>query len=459
MELTIWSNTYDNYKPLFYVCRGISYILFYAIFGNLVRWSYGFSLLVPKDEVEQEYNALSPATPSVLINVDMPCGSRRSDASVLTLPSTYRNAQSHTQNTEESYERAFEHTPLKKPAQQQSDPAYLHPLSLPQSQSNPGSRSPAASISESILLQRAQTAYERISQVLTPPLLTALLALVVGLVPALHQLFMSPSSTFYRFFVRPIEGCGAAAIPMILLCLGAQVVHFATSSSSSSSSEAAAPKPSPKNKHKKITPQTGLGIYTTAPQGDLSSDDERSNGQRESYGSGIAILRSNASSSATLLHFNQSSDNTLVGSEHDRTRQGSTDSGSSAPSDDSDDEAQPLLNSSSAAPVKPAYCIPWVTPISFILFSRMILVPVLCMPAILFHPDSLSPILTTDPTFSLALVLLAAAPTAINMIQICQIKGFFELPMASVLFWSYCVFGIPCVLGWSLVGLWAAGRE
>lgn len=447
--------------------RGISYILFYAIFGNLVRWSYGFTLLVPKDKEEEEqeeteeYDALPPAAPSVLINVDMPSGSRRSDASVLTLPSTYRNSQSHTQTTDESFQGPLEHTPLRKPAKQQADPAYLHPLSLPQSlsRSNPA-RSPAASISESILLQRAQTAYERISQVLTPPLLTALLALVVGLVPALHQLFMSPSSTFYRFFVRPIEGCGAAAIPMILLCLGAQVVHFATSSPSSSSSTSAAPKRSvPKNKQKKTVPQTGLGIYTPASQGELSSDDERSSGPRETYGSGIATLRSHASSSATLLHFNQPSEDTLAGGSHDRTRQGSTDSGSSVPSDDSDDEALPLLNSSSSAPVRSGYRISWITPIPFILFSRMFLVPVLCMPAILFHPDSLSPILTTDPTFSLALVLLAAAPTAINMIQICQIKGFFELPMASVLFWSYCVFGIPCVLGWSLVGLWAAGRE
>ncbi|KAF9132039.1 hypothetical protein BGW39_000897 [Mortierella sp. 14UC] len=448
--------------------RGISYILFYAIFGNLVRWSYGFTLLVPKDKEEEEKpeedNALPPAAPSVLINVDIPSGSGPSDASVLTVPSTYRNAQSHSQNNGESYQGAFEHTPLKKPAQQQADPSYLHPLSMPQSNNNTGmARSPATSISESILLQRAQTAYERICQVLTPPLLTALLALVIGLIPALHQLFMSPSSTFYRFFVRPIEGCGAAAIPMILLCLGAQVVHFATTSSSSSAPDVLKSSV-PKNKHRKTASQTGLGIYTNAPQDELSSDDERSvdsnSSQRESYGSGIAIHRSNASSSATLLHFNQPSDNTLAGDAHDRRRQGSTDSGSSVPSDESDDEALPLLNSSSSsAPVKSGYCISWITPVPFILFARMVLVPVICMPAILFHPESLSPVLTTDPTFSLALVLLAAAPTAINMIQICQIKGFFELPMASVLFWSYCVFGIPCVLGWSLVGLWAAGRE
>ncbi|KAG0213038.1 hypothetical protein BGX33_003169 [Mortierella sp. NVP41] len=440
--------------------RGISYILFYAIFGNLVRWSYGFTLLVPKDKEEkeqksEEYDALSPAAPAVLINVDMPSGSRRSDVSVPSIPSTYRNAQSHSQNVDESYQGMLEHTPLKKPAPQQADPSFLHPLSLPQSNANVNARPPrppAMSISESVLIQRAQTAYERIRQVLTPPLLTALMALVIGLIPALHELFMSPSSTFYRFLVRPIEGCGAAAIPMILLCLGAQVVHFAASSSPSST--AAPVEPSvPRSKHKKIAPQTGLEIYT-------SSDDEQSignSGQLESYGSGIATNRSNASSSATLLHFNQPSELTLAA--HERSRQSSTDSGSSVPSEDSDDEALPLLGSSSSAPEKSGYRIPWITPIPFILFSRMVLVPVLSMPAILFHPESLSPVLTTDPTFSLALILLAAAPTAINMIQICQIKGFFELPMASVLFWSYCVFGIPCVLGWSLVGLWAAGRE
>jgi hypothetical protein len=46
-----------------------------------------------------------------------------------------------------------------------------------------------------------------------------------------------------------------------------------------------------------------------------------------------------------------------------------------------------------------------------------------------------------------------AAPTDINLIQQCAIKGFFEQEMVMVLFWSYCVFGIPCILAWSLIGL------
>jgi predicted permease len=54
--------------------------------------------------------------------------------------------------------------------------------------------------------------------------------------------------------------------------------------------------------------------------------------------------------------------------------------------------------------------------------------------------------------------LIVASPTAINLIQLSQVKGFFEKEMAGVLFWSYCVFGLPCVLMWSLVGLWVAER-
>ena len=405
--------------------------MFFAIFGNLVRWSYGFTLLVPKDKEEAPVSIpASPAPPSVLINVDGPY-----------------NSSSSTAATSAS-----------------------RPFLLP----DHAARSPAVSVksaTESILMQRASTAYERIRQVMTPPLLTALIALVIGLVPSLHQLFMSPQSTVYRFFIRPIEGCGAAAIPMILLCLGAQVVHFAESSSSSSSSHSK-PQPALPKRQAVLNPslapsQTGLGIYTPShDEPGSSSDEDRAEGplsgrRHGSYGSGIVNLRSGASSSATLLQFSEQDRSLSKGKGTRATRHGSTSSTGTDYSGYETEEAQPLLEDEAvvSSDSQSHYRIRWLTPVPFILFSRMIMVPVMSMPAIIFHPDSLSPILTMDPTFSLALVLLAAAPTAINMIQICQIKGFFENQMAAVLFWSYCVLGIPCVLGWSLVGLWAAGRE
>ncbi|KAG0099663.1 hypothetical protein BGZ93_006471 [Podila epicladia] len=457
----------ENDTKIEVAARGISYILFYAIFGNLVRWSYGFSLLVPQDEQvenQEEEPVLYQPQPlpaqSILINVDGP-SSRRSDASTLTIPSIYR---SETERDDMATPKPNTYQPTFIPNPQPIDQNSLHPLSLTSSTLNPGrsmAHSPNGS-TRSFLYQKTTSAFDRVRQVLTPPLLTALVALVIGLVPTLHHLFMSPDSTVYRFLVRPVEDCGASAIPMILLCLGAQVVNFAEASKA----DALKPEVQTQAKSKMpatdaFTPQTGLGIYTTTSRDESSGDEETSTDGLAPmpYGKGIATLASNASSSATLLHFSNTDAN---GSQHRRgegsSRSHQTVVGHTRYDDDgSDDEALPLLPSS-VLKDGPHYRIRWMTPIPFILFSRMVLVPVISLPAILYHPETLSPILTMDPTFSLALVLIAAAPTAINMIQVCQIKGFFEHEMAAVLFWSYCVFGIPCVLAWSLVGLWAAGR-
>ncbi|KAG0005231.1 hypothetical protein BGZ80_004747 [Entomortierella chlamydospora] len=436
--------------------RGISYILFYAIFGNLVRWSYGFSLLVPKDkpeeiegeEGEESWDSnLQLPSPSVLINVDM-SASRNSDASILTLPASFdtpRVADTH------DVDSSIAPTAFKNPNLAANNSSYLHPHSV-STYPCPAKKSPTMSIeniSGSVVVRVASTAYERVRKVMTPPLLTALISLVIGLVPALHQLFMSPHSSVYRYLVRPIEGCGNAAIPMILLCLGAQVVHFATSSR--------------QNKLPVPSGHPGLRIYNSSSHDGSSSDEEGSPGSQPPHKSYNSIARSSTSSTATLHHFNQPSDQ-LIGSQvSSRSLRGSTSSAAASEGSD-EDESSPLIGPTGTSAVAKSsdeshYLIPCVTPVSFSLLARMLIIPVVCMPAIMFHPGSLSPILTMDPTFSLTLVLLVAAPTAINLIQICQIKGFFEMEMASVLFWSYCVLGIPCILGWSLIGLWVAGKE
>ncbi|OAQ34060.1 auxin efflux carrier [Linnemannia elongata AG-77] len=280
--------------------RGMSYILFYAIFGNLVRWSYGFSLLVPRDRPEEK--EVEGEEKGVDVYVEA------------------REDLRHEVPTREGEVRIDMDN---------------HNSNNPQTRHN---QNPSISLAPSLssnqpptLLQKSKVVFDKISQLLTPPLLTALVALVVGLVPALHHFFMSHESKFYAFVVRPLEECGAGAIPLILLCLGAQVVHLASSSSS-------------------------------------------------------------------------------------------------------------------------------ISPVGYAILARNILAPLICLPAILFHPTSLSPTLTQDPVFKMVLVLVAGAPTAINLTQLCQIKGFFEREMATMLFWSYCVLGVPLVLGWALVGLWASGR-
>ncbi|KAF8925189.1 membrane transport protein-domain-containing protein [Dissophora ornata] len=451
--------------------RGISYILFYAIFGNLVRWSYGFSLLVPEDRQEHietsedQETAESLEQPShsgeeVLIDVDEPQSQQTllSHTAVMSGASSTRTLNDSralfSDDTDEDEsedpdgELNHDHSPFFKSVHKPKNhlrSTHMQPLSPPISgparisTGSTGRQHRHRKFTKAILKQKASKALSRVRQVLTPPLVTAIMAVIIGLIPALHHFFMGSDSKFYAFVIHPIENCGSAAIPMILLCLGAQVDQFATSSvSSDPSSKGLFSDPARPGR-----PQRHRSISTPSvfphPINDSSSSDEESqeqgwlaipNPRRNGYGrGGIASSRSLASSSATL----HSLDNEYDAPMHS------------------------AYNGASGLGLK-GHRFKWLTPTAYILFSRLVFVPLVCLPAILFHPDSLSPILTMDPTFSLTLMLIVASPTAINLIQLAQVKGFFEQDMTAVLFWSYCVFGAPCILGWSLVGLWAAGR-
>ncbi|KAF9361014.1 hypothetical protein BGX26_006566 [Mortierella sp. AD094] len=456
--------------------RGISYILFYAIFGNLVRWSYGFSLLVPKGAEEQttvQDNQEATESPrelvqpadGVLVNVDEPqailpehAAAISSASSIRTLNNPFSDNESDETDEGEPISGQDRSTFFRSSHKSKSQKLSTHMQQLSPSIVEPTRELPTSLSSrqrrrrhsrhrrrsaKSLIKQKASTAFDRIRQVLTPPLITAIIALVIGLVPALHKFFMGHDSKFYSFIIHPIEGCGAAAIPMILLCLGAQVVDFATSSNSSDDSNSSSlERPSQPQRRRSFNTPSVFPHAHQVSESSSSDEDNQDQGwlrvqsppRRNIYGprrSSSSHL--NASSSTTTLYQSQLSDDDEIPFSHS------------------------AFNGASELGLR-GHRFKWLTPVAYVLFSRMVLVPLICLPAILFHPDTLSPILTMDPTFSLTLVLIAASPTAINMIQLCQIKGFFEQDMAAVLFWSYCVLGIPCVLGWSLVGLWAAGR-
>ncbi|KAG0372298.1 hypothetical protein BGX24_000436, partial [Mortierella sp. AD032] len=205
------------------MARGISYILFYAIFGNLVRWSYGFSLLVPKDEEEEEVmvdktEGISAIAGGIVEREEFgvkEAPMRVGEVCIDIDEQGLNNASSCMTTTDNNLQTQRNQYPSS---------------SSPPSASHSSSPNPPTTT----LLQKFASLFNKLRQVLTPPLLTALIALVVGLVPALHQFFMSPESKFYTFVIHPLEECGEGAIPLILICLGAQVVHLASTSSAAS---------------------------------------------------------------------------------------------------------------------------------------------------------------------------------------------------------------------------------
>ncbi|KAF9366192.1 hypothetical protein BGX34_005332 [Mortierella sp. NVP85] len=455
--------------------RGLSYIVFYTIFTNLLRWSYGFSLLVPKDKDEDKYGTLyedrdghedheepTQLNQGILIDVDEASLSARGHPPMASASSTLYSDSDADDDDEpdvrNSYSRlSFFRSTNRTKHQRRS--THLRPFSLSLSgsshqlqQSHPLYRQTPA-FTRAHLAKKVSSVLQKIRQVLSPPLVTAILALIIGLVPVLRRIFID--SKVHSFILRPLESCGEGAIPMTLLCLGAQVVHFA---SVSSTSQPSTDRSTSDSVHSQIQRRRIIDVPSLSPythqDGDLSGssseedDEDRLDSQLNRSGEyPIGSTRSHASSSTTLYD---------LGYSGSRGRRGDNDGDNG----DDDDDEWPLpssYNGSNGLHLQ-RHRFQWLSPTVFILVSRLVLVPLFCLPAILFWPKSFAPMLTNDPAFSLALVLIVASPTAINLIQLSQVKGFFEKEMAGVLFWSYCVFGLPCVLMWSLVGLWVAER-
>lgn len=62
-----------------------------------------------------------------------------------------------------------------------------------------------------------------IDKYMSPPLYAALIALFVGLCPPIKRLMYNPESFFYASLTKAIESCGKASVPIVLVCLGAQL--------------------------------------------------------------------------------------------------------------------------------------------------------------------------------------------------------------------------------------------
>lgn len=191
--------------------RGVSYILFFAIFGNLLRWSYGYSLLQKLPEDEEEFNN----------NIDDGASGRSSSASSAT---NYGATNDAEQGRRQMPDRTLSSTTLTAAIQPEDgikakahqETSSLLPTSTP---------SPTQSLSlKGIVIQ----AIKRIHSFMSPPLYAAFLGLLVGLTPLKHVMY-DKDSFLYPCFTKAIESCGRAAVPLILTCLGAQLTIISQS--------------------------------------------------------------------------------------------------------------------------------------------------------------------------------------------------------------------------------------
>ncbi|KAI9318667.1 auxin efflux carrier [Dichotomocladium elegans] len=167
--------------------RGISYTLFYAIFGNLLRWSYGYGLLRKQDGVGQNR----------MINPPLDAGCYGA-----------------------TYDELNADRPLK-PERLSSSITIAVPHATEDVKGTPLPVSSLGEISDRKINQFKRVLM-RLHRFMSPPLYAAFLALVVGLTP-IKPLLFAKDSYLYPCLTKAIEVCGHAAVPIILVCLGAQL--------------------------------------------------------------------------------------------------------------------------------------------------------------------------------------------------------------------------------------------
>lgn len=173
--------------------RGISYTLFYAIFGNLIRWSYGYQLLQRHDE-DDDNLTIPDAGPQIKTYQSF---DHSSSSSSLSDSEEARNGMPPRQLSAVTITVPDETTHLFQNKQ----------TTITENQG---------------LLRRVA---RRIHGFMSPPLYAAACALIVGLSP-LKPIFYNKQSFLYPSVTKAIELCGKAAVPIILTCLGAQLVSI-----------------------------------------------------------------------------------------------------------------------------------------------------------------------------------------------------------------------------------------
>jgi len=82
---------------------------------------------------------------------------------------------------------------------------------------------------------------------------------------------------------------------------------------------------------------------------------------------------------------------------------------------------------------------------------RLFVLPVLSITLVMLTRQWVA--LAMDPTFLLMLLILASAPTAVNLMTVCQANRAFEQPMALVLFGQYITSAL-LQMGWCMWFLW-----
>ncbi|KAG2237449.1 hypothetical protein INT48_009578 [Thamnidium elegans] len=193
---TLYWNSDDTQEMV--SARGISYTLFFGLFCNILRWSYGYNLLQKRTEDDDDTIAIDDYSPTFPVT-DYGSNRNNNDTSRRSSSATVSEVDYNT--NEDSFKRSVS----------DGDDTTALLTSFPQDDKEKKEHGRFINIIVTI------------NTYMSPPLYAALLALFVGLFPPLKHLMYDEDSFFYASITKAIESCGKASVPIVLVCLGAQL--------------------------------------------------------------------------------------------------------------------------------------------------------------------------------------------------------------------------------------------
>ncbi|KAJ3014726.1 hypothetical protein HKX48_004992 [Thoreauomyces humboldtii] len=234
--------------------RGIAFVLFYSLFSNILRWTVCYQLLardpdqvddassrdvLPSTHVvdvdaQHRPDMLQPVTKQELFPGDSLCADVP-DADQHTFATRMRRRSrifSSSGDDEPFVERSTsptESTPLLLSGSTPVQSPVLAPANVLSRAAAAPSPPPPLALQGSVIPQQSrwQHAKDTFKEIMNAPLYAAILALVIGLIPPVKNLFFSPDGNggalLEEVITDPLYSLGEASVPIIILTLGGQL--------------------------------------------------------------------------------------------------------------------------------------------------------------------------------------------------------------------------------------------
>ncbi|EEB06473.2 auxin family transmembrane transporter [Schizosaccharomyces japonicus yFS275] len=191
--------------------RGIMYLLIFSQLGQALRWSYGFRVLLgpnqPPDELDEMPPSESISVYEQAAEQERLLGTSNDESELAALTANEGIPTDERNLTAFRDALAHKHGHLVKPPQ----PVSNSTSTIVESDADISTKS------------RFRKAVVLILDFFSPPLYSMLLALFVAMVPPIQRLFFEKGAFLERSITSGVRMAGRAAVPQILVVLGASL--------------------------------------------------------------------------------------------------------------------------------------------------------------------------------------------------------------------------------------------